>query len=388
MDTNAAYEELGLNPGASDVQIKATWRRLVAAWHPDRNAAADAGSRMQRINKAYQHIRQLRDGEGDDTVDASDEGTEAAPPPASAAPEPDNPRQTHVRKVRLSLEDAILGCTRTLRGHFRHGCDACVGKRQRVLAKACSTCRGSGAVHKAALFGWLWSEEACADCGGDRRQRAPCEACDGSGERAAAYRRQVRFPAGVRDGHMLSLPPSRHDHMEFSLELQVEIAPHPIFVLDGDGVLRCEMPVNGYAWIAGHWVDVPTPDGVQHMRLNRDALVYRLRGKGFPSAPRGPRGDYIVKCASSFPRTGRFGAASAAGPIYGNIRLCGDRGGSNVFTGLQVSHFTDAHSRSQPGQLQVFFGDLHRTFQQQVERAADGVLLHQHASALKGAKAA
>ena len=59
MDTLQAYQVLGLDPGASDAQLKAAWRRLVAAWHPDRYAAQDAGSRMQSINKAYQHIRQL-----------------------------------------------------------------------------------------------------------------------------------------------------------------------------------------------------------------------------------------------------------------------------------------------------------------------------------------
>lgn len=301
MDTHAAYEELGLKPDATNAQIKASWRRLVAAWHPDRNAAADAGRRMQRINKAYQHIRQLRDGDGDDASDEGDERSEAAPSSAAATPEPGSPKKTHVRKVSLSLEEAILGCTRTLRGHFTHTCSACVGKGQGVLAKACSTCRGSGAVKKAALFGWLWSEEACVDCGGDGRQRAPCETCDGTGEQAVPYRRQVRFPAGVRQGHMLSLPASRHDDREFSLELQVEIEPHPIFILDDDGVLRCEMPVNGYAWMAGRWVEVPTPDGMQQMRLNRDALIYRLRGKGFPGAPRGPRGDYLVKVLPTFP---------------------------------------------------------------------------------------
>ena len=59
MDTQEAYEELGVDPGVSDTELKATWRRLVAAWHPDRNATAGADRRMQHINKAYQHIRQL-----------------------------------------------------------------------------------------------------------------------------------------------------------------------------------------------------------------------------------------------------------------------------------------------------------------------------------------
>jgi molecular chaperone DnaJ len=298
MDTQQAYEELGLHPGASDVEVKATWRRLVAAWHPDRNAAADAGRRMQLINKAYQHIRQVRDGE--DTNDSVDEnpGTERS---AATASESDTRGSTHVRKVRLSLEDAVLGCTRTLRGQFTHICNTCLGKGLRVHAKACGTCRGTGAVRRAALFGWLWGEDSCADCGGDGRERAPCEACDGKGERSVVYRHRVRFPPGVREGHVLSLPTSLHDGMEIGLELQVEIEAHPLFELKEDGVLRCEMPVNGYAWMAGRWVDVPTPDGMQQMRLNRDALVYRLRGQGFPSTPRGPRGDYLVKVVPVFP---------------------------------------------------------------------------------------
>lgn len=301
MDTEEAYKELGLDPSASDEQLKAAWRRLVATWHPDRNVAAGAGRRMQLINKAYQHIRQQRDGDSNGSDDAGGERTEAASSHASATPEAETPEHTHVRKVRLSLEETILGCTHTLRGHFSHTCKDCVGKGQRVLAKACSTCRGSGAVRKPALFGWLWNLEACEDCGGDGRQRAPCDACDGSGEKLVAYRRQVRFPAGLREGHTLSVPASRHGDMKIGLELEVEIEPHPLFTLDDDGVLRCEMPVNGYAWMAGRWVDVPTPDGPQQLRLNRDALVYRLRGQGFPNGVRGPRGDYDLKVVPVFP---------------------------------------------------------------------------------------
>jgi molecular chaperone DnaJ len=301
MDTQEAYQELGLDPSASDSQLKANWRRLVATWHPDRNAASNAGSRMQIINKAYQHIRQLRDGGGEDLDEAGHSSAKAATAPETEEAESDTSRKTHFRKVRLSMEDAILGCTRTLRGHFTHVCNACLGKGQRVFAKACNNCKGTGAVHKAALFGWLWNEESCTDCGGDGRQRAPCNACDGSGERTVAYRRRVRFPAGLREGHVLSVPTSHHGDVELGLELQVEIEPHSLFTLDGDGVLRCEMPVNGYAWMAARWVEVPTPDGMQQMRLNRDALVYRLSGQGFPTALRGPRGDYMVRVVPVFP---------------------------------------------------------------------------------------
>lgn len=301
MDTREAYQELGVEPGVSDAELKRIWRRLVAAWHPDRNATAGASRRMQHINKAYQHIRQMRDGQSDGSADGGYTETGSEQPAASAAPEPECHTRTHVRKVALSLEDAILGCTRTLSGRIAHTCSACVGKGQRVLAKACLTCRGSGAVRKAALFGWLWNEESCADCGGDGRHRESCGSCGGSGEQTVAYRRRVRIPAGVRDGHILSVPAARPSETEIDLELEVTIEPHPLFNLDGDGLLRCEMPVNGYAWMSGRWVKVPTPNGMQQMRLNRNALTYRLSGQGFPISLRGPRGDYLVKVVPAFP---------------------------------------------------------------------------------------
>jgi molecular chaperone DnaJ len=279
---------------------------------------------MQSINKAYQHIRQLRDGDGD--TDGEADAAEAGPP-AAAEPEAKASQKTHVRKVCLSLEDAILGCTRTLRGHFIHSCTTCAGKGQRVLAQACSTCHGSGAVHKPALFGWLWNEEACADCGGDGRQRASCDACEGKGELSVAYRRQVRFPAGIRAGQVLSVPGQTHGDQEISLELQVELEPHPFFTLDGD-VLRCELPVNGYAWMAGRWVDVPTPDGLQQMRLNRDALVYRLGGQGFPVQPRGARGDYLVKVVPVFPAEEDAAAATLLDQLIDRTRNAAAADGS------------------------------------------------------------
>lgn len=124
-----------MDSSVNDADLIATWRRLVAAWHPDRNATAGASRRMQHINKAYQHIHQLSDGHSDGTDKGGHSETQAEQYSASEAPEPDCHRRTHVSKVRLSLEEAILGCTRTLRGHFARTCDACVGKGQRVLVQ-------------------------------------------------------------------------------------------------------------------------------------------------------------------------------------------------------------------------------------------------------------
>jgi molecular chaperone DnaJ len=291
MDNHEAYRELGLKPSADDAQLKAAWRRLVSTWHPDRNPSREAAVRIQRINKAYDHLRRARHG-----ADDSPPGPKTAPPSAQTA----TAQRVEHRHVKLSLEEALLGCVRPLKGSVEHDCQACAGQGRRVLAHACRGCGGSGKVQRAALFGWLWTQQPCEECQGDGRQHEPCAPCEASGKRTLKYRRSVRLPAGVRDGYVLTVPVAEQEGLALSLELQVELEPHPFFVLEGD-VLHCEMPVDGYVWMANGWVEVPTPGGLQQLRLNRDALVYRLRGQGFPAQPRGPRGDYLIRVQPQFP---------------------------------------------------------------------------------------
>jgi DnaJ-class molecular chaperone len=61
------------------------------------------------------------------------------------------------------------------------------------------------------------------------------------------------------------------------------------------------VPVDGFAWVAGSWIAVPTPYGLRQMRLQRGALTYRVRGEGFPVASSGARGDCLVTVVPLFP---------------------------------------------------------------------------------------
>jgi molecular chaperone DnaJ len=369
MPSSDAYAELGLAPEASDAELKAAWRRLVARWHPDRNRRPDAAQRMQRINSAYLSIREARSGAGsegegcggqgkgradarsaerrksrsDDTADhqAAGSGDSASRQAAGAGrktgkgagsrrghragaragpsagakaanPDPDSPEaaeaaeaghaRTVRRKLSLSLEEATLGCTRVLSGRLALACGGCAGGGWQVLASVCPTCRGEGRLRRASLFGWLPSApEDCSDCGATGRARTPCGRCEGQGRRSTAWRRTVRLPAGVRAGDVLTAPGGSHGGTELVLELQLAIEPHPFFVLEADGTLRCEMPVDGFAWMGERWVEVPTPDGLQQMRLRREHRSYRLRSQGFPVTRRGVRGDLLIEIRPVFP---------------------------------------------------------------------------------------
>ena len=52
--TRDYYEILGLERGASDEEIKRSFRKLAQQWHPDVNTDPDADERFKEINEAYQ----------------------------------------------------------------------------------------------------------------------------------------------------------------------------------------------------------------------------------------------------------------------------------------------------------------------------------------------
>jgi len=72
-------------------------------------------------------------------------------------------------------------------------------------------------------------------------------------------------------------------------------------VRDDDGTVRCELPVDGFAWIANRSIEIPTLQGLQMLGLQRGQVVYRLSGKGFLESKSGHRADQIVIIIPKFP---------------------------------------------------------------------------------------
>ena len=296
MSIDVAYAELGLRPGASEAEVRAAFRRLAARWHPDRNPSPEAVAWMQRINRAYDAIREA----------AFNDDFAAADADAASGADAASPARTLRRRLRLSIEEAAFGCTKTLRGRLTRSCAACGGYGRDRIDPRCGDCDGSGVIAGTAWFGWLSTEWTCPACKGHGTVARACAACDGSGETASAWRRTLRIPAGVRHADVLVAagPPDADGRGELELEVEIEIAPHRLFEAGDDGSLRCEMPVDGFAWIANAWIEVPTLAGLQQMRLQRGRRVYRLRGQGLP-LHRGAtaRGDYLVTVIPTFPDT-------------------------------------------------------------------------------------
>ena len=333
-DIDSAYAELGLAPDATELEVKAAWRRLVSQWHPDRNGSAAALANMQRINRAVEAIRQAglrgpgpaasaggaktgRPREPQRRGNGAHSGPHFNDTHRAASTEPDDdasatpkatgtPPRTISRKVRLTLEEAAFGCTKVLQGKITAGaCSACEGMGYRVLGGHCPRCRGSGAVHEPSWFGWIGTQTECDACHGGGIARQRCGTCAGTGKAALQrYKVTVRLPPGARDGDLLGVagghgkpgsPPG-------DMSIRVEVLEHALFKLDKDGTVRCEMPVDGFAWIANRAVDVPTLGGLRTIQLQRDQLSYRLKGQGFPIERRGLHGDQMITISPIFPQ--------------------------------------------------------------------------------------
>jgi molecular chaperone DnaJ len=302
-----AFAELGLTPDATELEVKAAWRRLVSQWHPDRNDSAAAVAKMQRINRAVEAIRQAGFRMPRPAASAGDAkpSWSEAPPREGEHDDAQPPTRTIHRRVRLTLAEAAFGCTKVLRGKVTQDCSACEGAGYRVLGGHCTRCHGSGAIRQRSWFGWIGAQTECDACHGGGIARQPCGGCAGTGKAATQrYKVAVRLPHGVRDGDLLSVngghgkpgsPPGE-------LSIRVDVQDNDLLKLDKDGTLRCDVPVDGFAWIANRSVDVPTLDGLQTIQLQRDQLNYRLRGQGFPVERRGPRGDQVITISPIFPQ--------------------------------------------------------------------------------------
>jgi len=289
LNVDNCYHELGVARDASDAEVKAAWRRLAARWHPDRNGSPHALRKIQRINQAIEEIRRSRremQGEGGEDPESWPEGV-----------------LEHT--VQLTLEEIASGCVRELRGEVIEDCVECEGSGLQIQATACTACAGTGRVPQPLWFAWLSASTECAGCNGHGAMRLGCAACGASGKAPPRnYRCRVALPSGLRAGSTLDVTArveGRQRRNKLAVRVRVELVAHEFFSVEHDGTLTCELPVDGFAWMANRWVDVPTARGLQQMRLRRGALNYRIKGAGLPWQDDASHAECLVKVVPVFP---------------------------------------------------------------------------------------
>lgn len=343
------YEVLGIARGASEDDIKKSYRKLALKYHPDRNPGdKEAEESFKEVAEAYEVLKDpekrarydrfghegLRGaaatgGPGFGGFDLSDAlrsflrdfgagfsfgdlfGEEG-----SEAPGPRRGKDLQIR-LPLTLQEIASGIEKTLRITRHEPCKACggTGAKPGTKSSTCSTCKGSGRVKRVAssLFGQMMRVESCPECRGEGSVIAQrCEACGGAGTQESKATVSVRIPAGVSTGNYLTLRGQGHAGPKGGgrgdahvLIVEKEDAN---FERQGDDIV-CRLAVSFATAVMGGDVEVPTLTGRVRVKIppgTQSGKVFRMRGKGLPHLNDSRKGDLHVQVVVWVPeRLGR-----------------------------------------------------------------------------------
>lgn len=168
------YEVLGLTKDASQDEVKKAYRKLAREHHPDKGGDPE---KFKKVQEAYEVLSDPEKRENFDRF-----GTPDAPPQgpnpndifaqmfggAFGGPRGPVRRSDHNHNLKITLEDAYRGLTRTFKVTLSKPCFAC--------RKQCSQCRGRGSVQ--IQMGPMAFSQPCPSCGGQGGGSSGCQECN------------------------------------------------------------------------------------------------------------------------------------------------------------------------------------------------------------------
>jgi molecular chaperone DnaJ len=326
------YDVLGVSKDADEKTLKAAYRKLAMANHPDRNQGdAAAEERFREASEAYEVLkdpqkRAAYDRMGHAAFDQSaggfggggfggggfggggfadifDQMFSEFSGGAGGGRQRNSGGNDLRYDMTVSLEDAFKGLQEDISITVPASCDSCSGSGAADGAKpsTCGTCGGSGRVR--AQQGFFAVERTCHACQGMGQIISdPCRNCGGEGRVQRNKTLSVSIPAGVDTGTRIRLSGKGEAGVRGGpagdLYIFVTVSPHPIFTRDGNN-LYTKIPVPMTVAALGDKIEVPTIEG-KLARLSIEAGTqsgrqFRMRGKGMPALRRGTVGDQIVE---------------------------------------------------------------------------------------------
>lgn len=327
--TKDYYDILGVNKGASQDEIKRTFRKLARKYHPDLNPNDKAAEqKFKDINEAYEVLGDLKKrsdydrfgktpfgaegfegfrtsdfgfdfGGGEEIFSDFFGGFQQRERPSAGA--------DLVTSLEITLEEAYKGVKRQVTLTREISCKACRGTGAEA-SERCSNCRGTGSIRQGRGFFKL--SQPCPVCKGKGEIAVKiCKVCSGSGNVIATERLKVKIPQGADTGTKLKLKgmggAGMMGGLPGNLYIELTVRPHPVFKRDGNNIYM-EVPVTLGEAVLGGKIKVPTLDGIATMTLppgTDSGKKFKLKGKGISSRRTGIRGDEFVVIKIVVPKT-------------------------------------------------------------------------------------
>jgi molecular chaperone DnaJ len=325
------YDVLGLARGATDEEIKRSFRKLAQQWHPDVNTSTEADLRFKEINEAYQVLsdpqrRQAYDMFGRAGVGAGAEGFDPfggfqggfqgfgdlfdaffGGTSAGVGRRPRTPTGADLRyDLQLTFAESIAGAEKEIEFTSLALCETCHGSGAEpgTQPQTCPKCGGTGELRqvRSTMLGQMINVSVCDRCRGTGKiVETPCHTCRGEGRVERKRKLHVTIPAGIDDGHQIRLAgegeAAPRGGMPGNLYVVAHVARHPKLRRQ-DTELYIELPLSITQAALGAHLMVPTADGEEEIEVRpgtQSGAEIRLRGRGVPHLRRpGVRGDVHV----------------------------------------------------------------------------------------------
>jgi len=328
MNKRDYYEVLGVDKSATDAEIKSAFRKLAKKYHPDVCKEDGAEEKFKEAQEAYAVLsdetrRKQYDQFGHAAFDGANGGAGGFGGfDASGFDFSDifdsifgnsfgfgNSRSRTSRgndklmRIRLSFEEAVFGCEKTINVDMDSTCSSCDG-RGGFNESTCDKCHGSGTVtaEQRTLFGTFMTKTTCPKCGGlGKSFKEQCSKCHGKGTVRENKNLSVNVPSGVDTGNRLRLSgkgdAGTNGGPNGDLYLEFVVDTHKFYERDGDDIYL-EVPITVTEAILGCKKEIPTLYGNIKLTIpagSNSGDKHRIKGKGVDNANSYRKGDmYII----------------------------------------------------------------------------------------------
>ena len=309
------YEILGVAKGASESDLKKSYRKLAMKFHPDRNKEDGAEAKFKEISEAYEVLsdsekRSVYDQFGHDGLkgrgmgggfggaDMFSQFSDLFGDMFGGGRRRSGPRRGADLEYRMVLDfiEAIEGGKKEIEVPKNVHCKPCGGSGAKAGSSptTCGTCAGRGKVLQQQAF--FRVEAPCPHCRGRGTHISdPCSSCSGQGQVREVEKLTVTIPAGIDHGMRLRVTgkgaAGEVGAPTGDLYVSISLRKHEFFERDGADIY-CTVPISYSKACLGGEVIVPTVTGKAKLKIPKgtpSGRVLRMSGKGAPSVNRSGR---------------------------------------------------------------------------------------------------
>lgn len=332
------YEVLGVSKSASKDEIKKAYRKLAKEFHPDKNKAADAATKFNEVQEAYDILsdEQKRagydqygfagaqqfggnQGFGGGNFSGDMGGFEdllgsffGQGFSGGAGRRSQNKRGSDLEySMPLEFSEAVFGVEKDLEYRRKVRCEKCTGSGSKDgKTHTCKTCNGSGQVKQIqrTVFGSMQVASECPTCNGSGQTIAEkCDVCSGKGIESKLESFKIKIPEGIPDGVTLKYAgrgnTGENGGSVGDLYIVVNVKEHPVLKRKGEDIFM-DVEIDPMTAVLGGEIEVPTVHGEVFMKIpegTQPEKVLRLKDKGGPKFRGSGKGDQFVTVKIKIP---------------------------------------------------------------------------------------